>query len=269
LTLEKKINRFQSMADVYDKMAPILVPQYHFLQDTIIRFFHLNRLQDLTVVDLGGGSGIFLEKILRQNPRAEGYLIDASEDFLGIAREKLSIFKSRVHFLLSPIEASWETEIENTPDFIFSMSAIHHLEDDEKKALYRKCYSLLRDTGWLLNLDEMKTRYEDSYLSSMLYWVDHVENAKGDIPVEDRSNYEQWRHHFDDWKRRNIDQMHVPKSKGEDIHTSFLTQMEWLKEIGFYKVDILLKYQLWCAICGQRSIAKTDSEVTIPQGEEQ
>jgi phospholipid N-methyltransferase len=247
-------NRFHSMARVYDKMAPVLVPQYHFLQDTIIDVFNLNKPNALAVVDLGAGSGIFLEKILRSNANAAGYWIDSSKDFLEVAREKLAPYENRVEFILAPIESAWELRLGCRPDFIFSMSAIHHLEDVEKKALYQKCYASLCDTGWLVNLDEMKTCYMDAYESNMRFWAGFVESAKTQIPDSDLLHYEEWNHHFKEWKKRNIDRMQVPKSKGDDIHASFITQMSWLLDIGFRKVDLLVKYQLWCAICGQKTI---------------
>jgi ubiquinone/menaquinone biosynthesis C-methylase UbiE len=246
-------NRFHSMARVYDKMAPLLVPQYHFLQDSIIDFFNLAEPQKMSVVDLGAGSGIFLEKILRNNADATCCWIDSSKDFLEVARQKLAKHINRVEFILAPIESSWELRLNSHPDFIFSMSAIHHLEDLEKQALYRKCYDSLSDMGWFVNVDEMKTCCMDAYESNMRFWADFVESAKTQISDSDLPHYEEWNHHFKKWKKRNIDQMQVPKSKGDDIHASFLTQISWLLSIGFRKVDLLLKYQLWCAVCGQKS----------------
>lgn len=242
------------MARVYDKMAPVLVPQYHFLQDSIIDFFNLKNRNELAVVDLGAGSGIFLEKILRSNASAACYWIDSSKDFLEVAREKLAKYANRVAFILAPIESAWELQLGCRPDFIFSMSAIHHLEDVEKQALYQKCYASLCDAGWLVNVDEMKTCYMDAYESNMRFWAGFVERAKTQIPDSDRPHYEEWNHHFEEWKKRNIYQMQVPKSKGDDIHASFMTQMSWMLDIGFRKVDLLMKFQLWCAICGQKTV---------------
>jgi SAM-dependent methyltransferase len=250
---DRSKNRFHSMARVYDKMAPVLVPQYHFFQDTIIDFFNLTEPNDMSVVDLGAGSGIFLEKILRNNSYATCYWIDTSKDFLEVAKEKLAKYANRIEFILAPIESAWELHLSCRPDFIFSMSAIHHLEDFEKRALYQKSYESLSNRGWFVNVDEMKTCCMDAYESNMRFWAGFVKSAKTQIPDSDLPDYEEWNHHFEDWKKRNIDQMLVPKSKGDDIHASFLTQLSWLLDIGFSQVDVLMKYQLWCAICGQKT----------------
>ena len=44
----------------------------------------------------------------------------------------------------------------------------------------------------------------------------------------------------------------APKQPGDDIHESYVPQMEWLREAGFVNVDLFVKFQLWSAIGGQR-----------------
>ena len=56
-------DRFLNMADVYDRMAPILVPGYDFLQDELLRFLCVGSWKHPEVVDLGAGSGRLLEKV--------------------------------------------------------------------------------------------------------------------------------------------------------------------------------------------------------------
>jgi hypothetical protein len=47
----------------------------------------------------------------------------------------------------------------------------------------------------------------------------------------------------------NID---VPKVRGDDIHESFVNQVDWLHEIGFTEADVYIKYHLWCAVGGRK-----------------
>jgi hypothetical protein len=44
----------------------------------------------------------------------------------------------------------------------------------------------------------------------------------------------------------------VPKTKGDDIHESFVNQVDWLHEIGFTEADVYIKYHLWCAVGGRK-----------------
>ena len=65
--------------------------------------------------------------------------------------------------------------------------------------------------------------------------------------------YEKFKMHFDNWTVRNVDNVDVPKVKGDDIHQDFMTQLAWLRESGFVNVDVFVKYHLWCAIGGQKA----------------
>ncbi len=95
--------RFFTMAETYDKMAPILVPNYFFLQDEVFNICHFQKNDEIVVIDLGAGSGIFLEKVLNIYPNAICYWIDYSLDFLKIAQKRLEKYESRVRFLHSVI----------------------------------------------------------------------------------------------------------------------------------------------------------------------
>jgi hypothetical protein len=39
-----------------------------------------------------------------------------------------------------------------------------------------------------------------------------------------------------------------PKKKGDDLHESFIDQVNWLKEFGYKNADLFVKYHLWCVI---------------------
>ena len=132
------------------------------------------------------------------------------------------------------------------------MSAVHRLESSEKKRLYRRCFNILKDSGWFFNIDEMKTVYKDAYLNSFYFWIKHVEGHKEEITLDLRPYYEKWNHHFESWKKRNVDGIDQPKTKGDDIHDSFLEQRGWLSEIGYVNVDLFIKYHLWSVIGGQK-----------------
>ena len=88
--------RFFTMAEAYDKMAPKLVPQYDFIQDEMIRSLGIKNYKNPVIIDLGAGSGIFIDKILNTNPTAVCYWVDYSEDFLKVAKNKLSKYGDKV-----------------------------------------------------------------------------------------------------------------------------------------------------------------------------
>ncbi len=244
--------RFFTMAETYDKMAPIMVPQYDLLQNEVFNICNFQKESKIVVVDLGAGSGIFLEKVLNIYPNSICYWIDFSLDFLKIAQNRLIQYENRVHYIHSAIEKNWEEKLEHKPDLIFSMSAIHHLEKIEKKNLYKKCFNLLQKDGWFFNADEMKTIYKEPYKNSLIYWANFVTASKENVPEELEPYYDKWNSHFENWKLRNIENFNLPKYKGDDLHENFLEQLQWLGEAGFKNQDVFVKYHLWSLIGGQK-----------------
>lgn len=249
-------HRFFTMAEAYDRMCQHLVPGYDFLQDEVLKIVAADGKRDMTVVDLGAGSGIFLEKALIHLPGAKAYWVDYSEDFLSVAQQRLARFDGRVSYVQASFEDDWESQVEGQVGLILSMSAIHHLENVDKQQLYRRCFEKLAPSGWLFNVDEMKTLHRDGYLANMRFWVRHVQDVEERMQEagdeEQLPYYEKWTSHFSKWKQRNVTNIDVPKVKGDDIHESFVNQVDWLHEIGFDDADVYIKYHLWCAVGGRK-----------------
>jgi tRNA (cmo5U34)-methyltransferase len=248
-------DRFHSknMASVYDRMCQLLVPGYDLMQDTLINILKFENMERIVLLDLGAGSGILIEKILKEFPDAICYYLDFSDDFMSVAREKLQKYGDRVTYIKSDFCMNWESEINENPNVITSMSAIHHLSNENKKELYKRCYNVLEENGWFFNIDEMKTLNDDAYMRSLHYWIYHAEKQKNIIADELSDSYNGWMEKFDSWKKRNVDNIHLPKQEGDDVHESFLVQLNWLKEIGFSEIDVFSKYLLWCMIGGKKS----------------
>jgi len=206
----------------------------------------------MVFLDLGAGSGILIEKVLKEFPDSTCYYLDYSEDFMSVAKEKLEKYHDCVTYIKSDFGDDWESKITRNINVITSMSAIHHLPNANKKKLYEKCYNVLEDEGWFFNIDEMKTTSEDAHLKNLHYWVYHAQKQKNTLPEDLIDSYNEWMEKFDSWKERNINNAHLPKQEGDDIHESFLAQLDWLNEIGFQETDIFCKYFLWGMIGGKK-----------------
>ena len=246
--------RFHSikMANSYDRMCQLLVPGYDFMQDTLIDILKFEDISDIVLLDLGAGSGILIEKILKEFPDSICYYLDYSNDFKNLAQKKLQEYNDRINYIQSNFCSDWESEIKKTPNVITSSSAIHHLLNIDKKKLYSKCYDILEENGWFFNIDEMKTINEDAYLKSLYYWVYHTEKLKCTFSDDYSDEYFGWMEKFNKWKKRNVDNIHLPKQEGDDIHESFLVQLDWLKKIGYKNTDLFSKLFLWCLIGGKK-----------------
>jgi tRNA (cmo5U34)-methyltransferase len=245
---QKDKDRFHSekMAIAYDKMCQLLVPGYNLMQDTLIDILKFEDIKNIVLLDLGAGSGILIKKVLKEFPDSICYHLDFSDDFISVAKEKLQRYQDRVTYVKSDFCGCWESMIIEKPNVITSMSAIHHLSNENKKRLYEKSYDVLKDEGWFFNIDEMKTINEEAHLKNLYYWIYHAQIQENTLSEDLLDSYKGWMEKFDSWKIRNVDNIHLPKKEGDDIHEFFLVQLNWLKEIGFQDTDIFCKYFLWC-----------------------
>jgi tRNA (cmo5U34)-methyltransferase len=250
--------RFHSttMANTYNEMCQLLVPGYDFMQETLIDILKFENMEKIVLLDIGAGSGILIEKVLKEFSDSTCYYLDYSDDFMSVAKEKLQKYEDRVTYIQSDFCDNWESEIKEKPNVITSSSAIHHLLNENKKKLYKKCYNALKKDGWFFNIDEMKTLNEDAYMKSLYYWIYHVRKQKNMLSEDLLGSYVGWMEKFDSWKKRNVDNIHFPKQEGDDVHESFLVQLDWLKEIGFSETDVFSKHFLWCLIGGKKTKSK-------------
>ncbi len=246
-------NRHNNMAEVYNAMAPYLVPNYDLFQIEIVNLIVQEDAIPERIIDLGAGSGILLERLLTAFPDSHCYWVDSSLDFMRVAKDKLHRFNGRVTYIDASMEDNWASYLSDGVDLITSMTAIHHLETHEKKDLYRVCFETLRPGGWFFNIDEMRSVSDDAYRNSLLRLVKHVDDFESIFSGLEAEHYKEFVFYFERWKKRNIDEFDRPKTKGEDIHESFMDQIQWLADAGFQDTDLFMKYHLWSMIGGKKA----------------
>jgi SAM-dependent methyltransferase len=165
------------------------------------------------VADLGAGDGRLLALVRGARPGARGLALDASPTMLEAARRRFAgepDVEVRAHDLAAPLPADLRGA-----DAIVSSFAIHHLEDQRKRALYAEAFALLAPGGVLANLEHVASptpALHEAFLAEI--------GRSGD--GEDDSN-------------RLLDAE---------------TQLRWLREIGFEDVDCLWKWRELALLTG-------------------
>jgi SAM-dependent methyltransferase len=234
-------------AEAFDAGAPAIHPFYVEVQDEILSLLARDGVDPKCVVDLGGGSGRLLERVLERFVRARTVLVDQSAAFLAIAERRLARFGDRVTLMEKRLQDDWAAALPTTPDALVSMSAIHHLEPLEKQSLYARCYDALAPNGLFLNGDELRPESDAEYLAMMEWWSERkdVDTSEGRIP-------ESFRPVFEAWYDRNIRRFGEPKTSGDDCHETAAVQEEYLRAAGFRDVHIAWSEQLWGVLVGRR-----------------
>ena len=115
-------------------------------------------------------------------------------------------------------------------DLVVSSLSIHHLDDTEKMAFYKKVHDLLNDKGVFVNGDQFISRSAANEERIQKKWIEGIEKS-GLGPFEKKQAYE----------RMKIDR---PATVENNI--------KWLEEAGFTDVELLYKYGPFGVICGSK-----------------
>ncbi len=232
-------------AAAFDAAAQHIHPLYTRVQDELLGLLAPRRPS--LVVDLGGGSGRLLERVLQAFPGASVVLVDQSEAFLGIAERRLHAYGERARLVHARLQEDWADQIGGRPDAIVSMSAIHHLEPAEKQRLYRQCAESLAPGGLLANGDECRPEADADYLAELLWWAADKDErtADGLIPREFDGMFQRW-------YQRNIEDFGGRRVSGDDCHETAEAQLEYYRQAGLSNVRTAWQERLWAVLAGEK-----------------
>ena len=235
-------------AAAYDATAEHVHPHYTAMQDAILDLLALNADAQVLLVDLGGGSGRLAARVLERFPRARVVVIDQSEAFLALARQRLEPFGNRAAAIVCRIQDDWRAHLPGAVDAIVSMSAIHHLDGREKRELYGRCHAALRPGGVLLNGDEVRARSDGAYRAQLEAWAAHMRRLI-DADVVPRPMHAL----LQSWAERNIGCFEKPKVSGDDCHETVDAQVDYVTAAGFANVDAPWQKELWAIMRGEKA----------------
>lgn len=182
-----------------------------------------------TFLDLGCGDGFLGHFIYQLYPNAHGVFLDRSPEMIENAKSKDTDHKSEfvVQDFANP---DWYRSILTFPkfDLIIAGYSIHHIENEEKKNLYRDIFELLKPNGIFLNLEHVssstpvvKEMFNELFLDGMFNYHGHINEPK---------------------TKEEIEQIYDrPEHKVLNKLESVEEQCKWLRDIGFDHVDCYMK----------------------------
>jgi SAM-dependent methyltransferase len=164
------------------------------------------------VLDLGTGDGRLLALLRADRPRMRGVGLDFSALMLGRAHERFAGDEAIglvEHDLSQPLPPLGRF------DAVVSSFAIHHLEHERKRSLYREVFDLLERGGIFANFEHVASATPRLHLAFF--------EAIGE-PIENED----------------------PSDRLLDVET----QLRWLREIGFDDVDCYWKWREMALLVG-------------------
>jgi tRNA (cmo5U34)-methyltransferase len=234
-----------AFAASYDAGAAAIHPYYDEIHDTIVGLLPFAADDEFLFVDAAGGSGRLAEKFLRRFPRASALVFDQSEPMLALAAERLAQFGPRGRCAQARLQDDWTRLLDGPAGAVVSTSAIHHLEPEEKRALYARAFAALGPGGVLLNGDEVRPESDEEYLHVCRRWTAQKRErlAAGIIPAEFRTA-------IDQWEERNVRGFGQPRASGDDCHETAAAQLGYFREAGFAVADVPWQRELWAVLRG-------------------
>ena len=215
---------FDATASTYDRDRTKLIPGADQFYGWALRLIPAGTKR---ILELGAGSGLFTALIRRAFPQARIHLIDFSEPMLARARERLG----------DDALLSWQTgdylqaEFPTGLDAVVTALSVHHLDNDDKRALIRRVYAALRPGGVFVNADQVlgpTPSLEERYRQA---WLEDVRSLGASAHQIEESLLRQ----------------------REDRCAQVKDQLIWMWEAGFKDADCWYKNGRFAVLSGSRS----------------
>jgi tRNA (cmo5U34)-methyltransferase len=225
--MNKIQRKFDAISKKYDEQRRKFIPCFEDFYETTVSVASVDK-ENPDILDVGAGTGLLSAFLMERHPDASFTLIDISEKMLDMAKDRFRN-NSNVKYIAADYSKYDFTE---KYDMVVSALSIHHLEDEEKKELYKKSYSILKENGIFINADQVHG--ETPFIENLnkTTWRQSVE--KSGLPEEEiLAGYERTR--LD--KDSKLDQ-----------------QLDWLKEAGFCDVSCIYKYYQFAVMFGRKIV---------------
>jgi tRNA (cmo5U34)-methyltransferase len=220
-----------SDTELFITFGDVFVPRRHEQISTICDL--LNDLAAPHVLDVCAGQGRLAEAYLRRKPNARVTLLDGSAEMLAGAETRLKEFGGRYELLQANIEErAWREQ--TSYDAVMTSLAVHHLDAEGKRALYRDVYRMLTPGGVFVMIDLVEAAGPCTRKLNGAHWAEAVRRASHEQYGSDEAAmiFEQTGWNY--YRLTHPDPVDKPSSVAEHL--------DWLREAGFAGVDVVWMY---------------------------
>lgn len=217
--------KFNESSQSYDSQRKRLIPCFDDFYNISISIAECD-LETPQILDLGAGTGIFSEYILKKYPKANITLIDISEKMLELSKLRLKKYSNMKYILADYLTYDFNKKY----DIIISSLSIHHLNDNDKLELFRKCYSLLNPNGTFINSDQFL----------------------GETPYIEELNKKLWKASIDNSGLSKEELLSCYDRIKLDKEATLSQHFNWFNQCGFSDVSCIYKYYHFAVIFGRK-----------------
>ncbi len=224
-------NAFNDDALIYDRSRRQMVPCFDELYGIAAGLIPFEANQPFEVLDLGAGTGVLSQFIAAKFPHAKILLADIAPEMLKLAQERFARagreVDSRMRYLILD---HGQDPIPGRFDAIVSGLSIHHLEHEEKRALFARIYAALPAGGIFINAEVILGETDEIEQRANQDWMAAAREA-GASESDLAAAIERQRH---------------------DRCATLDAQMSWLRETGFRDVAAAYRNLIFAVYSGRK-----------------
>ena len=234
---------FDKAAQDYDRARRQLVPCFDELYGTVLGLLPFERRAGVRILDLGAGTGLLSALVAEALPNARITLVDFSEAMLKKARLRFASEPARFDFEVMDYA---KEPLVGEYDAVISALSIHHLDDGEKRRLFRKVHEILPEGGVFVNVDQVL----------------------GTTPEIEGRYHEWWLHEAREAGVSEYDLAASLERIEHDKNATLKSQLAWLEEAGFEEVDCPYKNHRFAVYGGRKSRKTVPIDTRAYDGED-
>ena len=199
----------------FDGLRRQLIPSFDLLYASAASAVAMSAPSDARILDLGAGTGLLSAAVLGRVPGARMLLVDGSAKMLDKAAERFYGL-DQVRTQVGDLDAG----LPGGPfDAVVSGLAIHHLQHDEKRDLFRRIREVLVPGGVFVNVEQLLA---PTPALEAMYDSLHEQHV-----LDSRTPAHEWAAGRERMKH--------------DVCAELEDQLGWLRDAGFATVDCLAK----------------------------
>lgn len=166
--------QFNLIAKEYDSNRKKFIPCFddYYINTTKMIASQIGEVK--RILDLGAGTGLLSYYWYQNCPSAEYVLVDIADEMLNVARKRFNGIKNISYKVMNYSNALPDGQF----DLITSALSIHHLEDKEKKKLFKTIYGKLPSGGVFVNYDQFCGGQDEINSLFDSYWENQLSKSE-------------------------------------------------------------------------------------------
>jgi tRNA (cmo5U34)-methyltransferase len=224
--MEQIKKAFDEIASLYDAQRRWIIPEMDDYYRAAVWAAECANPRP-AILDIGAGTGLLSALIIRKYPGAYLTLVDLSEPMLSMAKERFA-GRKEVRYITGDYSS---VDFAGRYDLICSALSIHHLEQDDKRRLYKKIFDHLHPGGIFVNADQVLGETPEINRRYIAYWDEFLEPCP--LSSDEKKQVLYRRDTFD---------------RNEKLPV----QLAWMQDCGFTSIDVVYKNRLFVVFTGRR-----------------